>query len=155
MGAGRRRSPEKKVRRRSGRKESRRTADRRSRRGTASKPPSKRKRGGESRKPATIPAPVSGGAQAEGLGGNETVVYGLVAYEDWDREERDRLQRLLTGDLTDLRRAVEARVPGKPWTAVALGLACAAIAELRGSLGRSEEHTSELQSLRQLVCRLL
>src|SRR5438045_5511554 len=48
-----------------------------------------------------------------------------------------------------------------PWVCrVPLGSADAACSELRyakehGGCGRSEEHTSELQSLRHLVCRLL
>src|SRR5262245_64996157 len=35
------------------------------------------------------------------------------------------------------------------------GVVPAAAERLRGRVGRSEEHTSELQSLRHLVCRLL
>src|SRR5437899_4640639 len=76
-----------------------------------------------------------------------------------DREEIGRLLALADGRLEDYRRATA----GKLSADVQLGLAydvirISATAALRAAgyrVVRSEEHTSELQSLRHLVCRLL
>src|SRR5205814_8776617 len=62
----------------------------------------------------------------------------------------------------DPRRARRGRLPEHPAVERALGLMCGAgtlparmAAEAQRQGWRSEEHTSELQSLRHLVCRLL
>src|SRR3712207_7679009 len=69
------------------------------------------------------------------VAGDRVAVLGLV---DVEAEVRDHARLGLVGDVDD---------PGRPDARPVAGDAAA--------LGRSEEHTSELQSRQYLVCRLL
>src|SRR5262245_17921822 len=74
----------------------------------------------------------------------------------------DTLRRLAARDLIDLHQVRIRRAPaaaaigsGRSDGAPLTQAQRAAVARITSALDRSEEHTSELQSLRHLVCRLL
>src|ERR1035438_5398059 len=67
-------------------------------------------------------------------------------FEQWRRLVKAAICERLKSAWNELKRSSNAGASWRAWRTVAAGFRPA---------GRSEEHTSELQSLRHLVCRLL